>query len=480
MSDYQPLGMWEKLQAWRNYEALKPGVERLANSFSKMRQQPHSLQSQGDLRAQTAAGLLQLGKTPFQPLVSAFARPSVLKPYKGPLKSLTYPELLTTKESSMSVGDGAAGSDQKPGPADSDLSQYQRKQERKRYVGWERQRRSPLLFRADSELVKKAQQQEVKSLVMLKVAAAKVMLGRGVDPSLITTMLKFSAEKPSLNLISATLAGAAVGGLGGGLHSLSSSADARWPAATLARVMAGIVGGGLTGRVGGRAYNWAVSDKSPEESKEKVKGSRGSVRSHSVSTKESSMLVKRAQRQEVKSLVMLKVAAAQIMLKRGVNPFLIDAVLQSGGEKLAFSRDPLAAVLGGAALGGLGGGMHGFVNPGEDEKGKKRDRVETMLAQGLLGAGIGGTAGGLGSMAFNAASPAVPPQLSGWDKFMDHFNKLPPTSQEKLIDDLRTVVARTVGGGVDLADYVKGKFNLLGKPPAAGAGPQTGLSGAPR
>ena len=470
MSNYQPLGMWDKLQAWRNYEALKPGVERLAGSFSKMPQQLQSLQSQGDPRAQTAAGLLQMGKAPFQQfenVASAFARPSQPKPYKGPLKPLPTPPSFMAKESSMVTWGGTVGSDQKPDSSDSELSQYQRKQERKRSLGFIRQRRSPLLFRDDSELIKKAQRQEVKSLVMLKVAAAKVMLGRGVDPSLIAIMLKFSAEKPPLNLTAATLAGMTAGGLVGGLPSLSASADERWPAATLARVMAGIVGGGLTGRAGGSVYNWKVSDKSPEESKEKVKGSRGSVRSHSVSTKESSMLVKRAQRQEVKSLVMLKVAAAQIMLKRGVNPSLIDAVLQSGGEKRAFSRDPLAAVLGGAALGGLGGGMHGFVNPGEDDKGKKRDRVETMLAQGLLGAGIGGTAGGLGSMAFNAASPVVPPQLSGLDKFMGHFDKLPPQSKEKIIDDLSTLIKRTVGGGINALGYFKEKFMPPVPPPGS-------------
>lgn len=456
MSNYQPLGMWDKLQAWRNYEALKPGVERLAGSFSKMPQQLRSLQSQGDPRAQTAAGLLSLGKLPFKQfenVASAFARPAGPKPYKGPLKPLPTPPSFMAKESSMVTWDGTVRSNQKPASSDSELSQYQRKQERKRSLGFIRQRRSPLLFRDDSELIKKAQRQEVKSLVMLKVAAAKVMLGRGVDPSLIAIMLKFSAEKPPLNLTAATLAGMTAGGLVGGLPSLSASADERWPAATLARVMAGIVGGGLTGRAGGSVYNWKVSDKSPEESKEKVKGSRGSARSHSVSTKESSMLVKRAQRQEVKSLVMLKVAAAQIMLKRGVNPSLIDAVLQSGGEKRAFSRDPLAAVLGGAALGGLGGGMHGFVNPGEDDKGKKRDRVETMLAQGLLGAGIGGTAGGLGSMAFNAASPVVPPQLTGIDAFMSHWHKLSPELQMKIYNDVRLLTGRAgdaMGQGIEL------------------------------
>jgi len=344
MSDYQPLGMWDKLKAWRNYEALKPGVEQLASSFSKMPQQLRSLQSQGDPRAQTAAGLLQMGKLPFQPLASAFARPSVPKPYKGPLKPLPYPELLTTKESSMPAQFEGMESYQPQSSAESGLRSYQKKQERKRLVGFERQRKSPLAFRADSELIKKAQ--EVKSLVMLKVAAAKVMLGRGVDPSLIATMLKFSKDKTPLNLTSATLAGAAAGGLGGGLSSLSASADARWPAATLARVMAGIVGGGLTGRAGGAGYNWAVSDKSTEKPQkdvqEKGKGSRGSVQSRSSLTKESSMLVKRAQRQEVKSLVMLKVAAAQVMLRRGVNPAVITAVLTAGGEKRADITDFLA------------------------------------------------------------------------------------------------------------------------------------------
>ena len=122
------------------------------------------------------------------------------------------------------------------------------------------------------------------------------------------------------------------------------------------------------------------------------------------------MLVKRAQRQETQSLVMLKVAAAKVMLRRGVNPSLIDAMLKLGREKRSFATDPGTATLAGAAIGGLGGGVYGFMDPGEDENGKKRNRLNAMLSSGLIGAGLGGAAGGLGSLAYDPKATVFSPE----------------------------------------------------------------------
>ena len=66
--------------------------------------------------------------------------------------------------------------------------------------------------------------------------------------------------------------------------------------------------------------------------------------------------------------------------------------------------DPATTALGGAALAGGLGGLYGLLSPGEDERGKKRSRLEAMFTHGLLGAGLGGAAGGFGSMAYNSAS----------------------------------------------------------------------------
>jgi hypothetical protein len=66
------------------------------------------------------------------------------------------------------------------------------------------------------------------------------------------------------------------------------------------------------------------------------------------------------------------------------------------GQKLAFNidlsmfKDP---TIGGAALGAVAGGVHGLINPGEDENGKTRSRFGAML-RGALGGGALGTAGG--------------------------------------------------------------------------------------
>lgn len=141
------------------------------------------------------------------------------------------------------------------------------------------------------------------------------------------------------------------------------------------------------------------------------------------------MLVKRAQRQETQSLVMLKVAAAKVMLRRGVNPSLIDAMLKLGREKRSFATDPGTATLAGAAIGGLGGGVYGYMDPGEDENGKKRSRLNAMLSSGLIGAGLGGAAGGLGSLVYGPKDTkdtvADPADVLAMQKYLDKLKSNP-------------------------------------------------------
>ena len=82
-------------------------------------------------------------------------------------------------------------------------------------------------------------------------------------------------------------------------------------------------------------------------------------------------------------------------------------MLKLGREKRSFATDPGTATLAGAAIGGLGGGVYGFMDPGEDENGKKRNRLNAMLSRGLIGAGLGGAAGGLGSLAYGPKATVV-------------------------------------------------------------------------
>ena len=119
------------------------------------------------------------------------------------------------------------------------------------------------------------------------------------------------------------------------------------------------------------------------------------------------MYVKRAQQQERRSLVMLKVAAAKVMLRRGVDPSLINVMLKSGREKRAISSDPLTMALIGAAAGGGLGGLSGLIDPGYAAMGKRRSRLAAMFSRGAGGAAIGGIGSGLGSLAYGELSKAV-------------------------------------------------------------------------
>lgn len=117
------------------------------------------------------------------------------------------------------------------------------------------------------------------------------------------------------------------------------------------------------------------------------------------------MLVKRAQRQEVKSLVMLKIAAAKVMLRRGVDPSLIDGMLKYGKEKRAFAlnlRDSsVLSAIAGMGIGGAAGGLHGLYYPDEDEEGKPKSRMDSVLAHGLGGAALGGIGSVARSLIYN-------------------------------------------------------------------------------
>lgn len=66
------------------------------------------------------------------------------------------------------------------------------------------------------------------------------------------------------------------------------------------------------------------------------------------------------------------------------------------GAKVAFKLSPevMQGGLGGAALGAGIGGLAGLISPGEDENGKKRNRLSAALSGALGGAGVGGLAGG--------------------------------------------------------------------------------------
>ena len=123
------------------------------------------------------------------------------------------------------------------------------------------------------------------------------------------------------------------------------------------------------------------------------------------------MAVNRAQQQEVQSLVMLKVAAAKVMLQRGFDPSLIDVMLKSGRDKRAISSDPLTMALIGAAAGGGLGGLSGLIAPGYAARGKRRSRLDAMFSRGaggvVLGGIGGGIGGGLGSLDYSALRKAV-------------------------------------------------------------------------
>ena len=69
---------------------------------------------------------------------------------------------------------------------------------------------------------------------------------------------------------------------------------------------------------------------------------------------------------------------------------------RSFGQKVAAGYDfskLLPAAGGGAALGALGGGLAGFINPGEDGEGRRRSRFGSALRGALGGGALGGAAG---------------------------------------------------------------------------------------
>lgn len=84
-------------------------------------------------------------------------------------------------------------------------------------------------------------------------------------------------------------------------------------------------------------------------------------------------------------------------------PVLKKASARAFGAKVAFKLSPevMQGGLGGAALGAGIGGLAGLLSPGEDENGKKRNRLSAALSGALGGAGIGG----LGGAAVGGFSP---------------------------------------------------------------------------
>ena len=99
-------------------------------------------------------------------------------------------------------------------------------------------------------------------------------------------------------------------------------------------------------------------------------------------------------------------AAAE--LAAGLRKLAVFASSEKRSSAMPNLRDPLTASLSGAAVGGLGGGLQGLMDPGYDERGRKRERMNAMLSSGLIGAGLGGAAGGLGSLGYNYFSPEKP------------------------------------------------------------------------
>jgi hypothetical protein len=79
------------------------------------------------------------------------------------------------------------------------------------------------------------------------------------------------------------------------------------------------------------------------------------------------------------------------------------------GQKVAFidfNDSRVQSGLGGAALGAGIGGLAGLVSPGEDERGRKRNRFGAALAGALGGAGVGGL-GAAGATHFMGANPQL-------------------------------------------------------------------------
>ena len=114
-------------------------------------------------------------------------------------------------------------------------------------------------------------------------------------------------------------------------------------------------------------------------------------------------------------------------LAAGLRKLAVFASSEKRSSAMPNLRDPLTASLSGAAVGGLGGGLQGLMDPGYDERGRKRERMNAMLSSGLIGAGLGGAAGGLGSLGYNYFSPEKPklPSLEDIYKGVDAISTSP-------------------------------------------------------
>ena len=95
-------------------------------------------------------------------------------------------------------------------------------------------------------------------------------------------------------------------------------------------------------------------------------------------------------------------------LINGLRKLVVLPISEKRSFEMPNLRDPLTAALSGIAVGGLGGGLQGYMDPGYDERGRKRDRMNAAFSSGLIGAGLGGAAGGLGSLGYDYFSPEKP------------------------------------------------------------------------
>jgi hypothetical protein len=59
-------------------------------------------------------------------------------------------------------------------------------------------------------------------------------------------------------------------------------------------------------------------------------------------------------------------------------------------------------------------------------------------------------------MAYNAASPVVPPKLGTIESLVEGFQKFSPEVQVKLLDHLASLAGQVRGAGLDVAGYLRG------------------------
>lgn len=174
------------------------------------------------------------------------------------------------------------------------------------------------------------------------------------------------------------------------------------------------------------------------------------------------MLVKRAQQQEVKSLVMLKIAAAKVMLRRGVDPSLINGMLKYGKEKRAFALNlqdsSVLSAIAGMGIGGAAGGLHGLYYPDEDEEGKPKSRMDSVLAHGLGGAALGGVGSVARSLIYNHLAQVGAPEVDlGYGSTAE---SAPITYNE----DAATAAGAIMGAGLGgVAGWMNPGYDVKGK-----------------